>query len=482
MKQIIYTILLCCATFSSANALDVSLNYATFSQGEQSYIEVYLNFSGKTATFKPSLDSANLQATVEIVLLFKQGEKIIKFDKYNLQSPLMAQPRNFYDIKRYVLPEGDYQLEMQATDVIANSSPQTQNLAVKLFFDKTKIQQSDIQLVKNVQKDSTNQAYAKNGLMMEPLTANFYDKNAVALFLYQEIYNSNMLEDAFALSYSIFDDDAHPSKVPFAIGHKKFRPSAQPLVFVGQLDITKLPSGNYKVIVELRNRNKELLSSKEVKFQRANPYLNVALQGVSEEAIKEEFVAEMSSEKLKYSLRAIACKMNGFEAQDLNEIIKVADPKAMKLRLFRYWAAKNPNQPEIAYQKYMEIAQLVDEKYRSGFGYGFETDRGYVFMKYGRPDDVVEQVSNPDTAPYEIWVYYDLTMTGQKNVKFMFYDAEGSGSMRLLNTSARGELQDPNWRTKLYKHVRNQWDGNGFDRTGIQDNVGRNADKLLEDF
>ena len=54
--------------------------------------------------------------------------------------------------------------------------------------------------------------------------------------------------------------------------------------------------------------------------------------------------------------------------------------------------------------------------------------------------------------------------------------------MRMLNSTARGEIQDANWRTKLYKNSRNQWIGNGFDPTGIQDNVNRNADKLLEDW
>jgi GWxTD domain-containing protein len=482
MKQFIYTLFFFCLSISHTKALDISITHATFFNGESSYIEVYLNITGKTAMFKPKTDSAHLQSSLEVLLLFKQGDKIVKFDKYNLQSPIVLAPLNFYDIKRYALPEGDYQLEAQVKDLYLGGEPTSQKIDCKVFYEKSKLQQSDIQLVKSIKKDSTNQAYSKNGLLMEPLAANFYDKNTTTLYIYNEIYNSDKLDDAFALSYSIYYDNNRQNKTPFAVGHKKFKPSATPIVFVGQVDIAKLPSGNYKLLVELRNRSKELLSSKEISFQRANPYLNAELQGVSVEAIQEEFVAKMTVEELKYSLRAIACKMNGDDAKDLNLIISKADPQAMKLRLFRYWAVKSPNQPEEAYKKYMGIARFVDEKYRSGFGYGFETDRGYVFLKYGRPDDIVEQASNPDTAPYEVWVYYDFPITGQKNIKFIFYDAEGSGSMRMLNSNARGEIQDQNWRAKLYKNVRNQWDGNGFDNIGIQDNVGRNADKILEDF
>lgn len=469
-------------SLSNAKAIDVSVTYATFLQEKQPYIEIYLNISGKTVGFRGMPDSTRLQASIEVLLMFKQGDKIIQFDKYNLQSPIMSKPKDFFDIKRYALPNGDYQLEAQITDLTQPLKPTILSSDVKVLFENDKIQQSDIQLLKSITKDSLNHPYVKNGVLMEPLAGLFYDKNTSTIFFYNEIYQSNALNDAFALSYSIVNNSSQGSTVPLAIGHKKLRPSQQTHVFLEQLDISKLASGNYKLIIELRNRERVLLSKKEIPFQRANPYLNIAAEGVSKEAIEEEFVASMTSEELKYSLRAIASKMIGEESKDLNEIIKSGDSKAMKLRLFRYWAAKNPNHPEIAYEKYMGIAKFVDQKYRSGFGYGFETDRGYVYMKYGRPDDVVEQHNNPDTAPYEIWVYYDFPITSQKNVKFIFYDAESSGSMRMLNSNARGEVQDPNWRTKLYKNVRNQWDGNGFDNNGIQDNFGRNADRLLEDF
>ena len=69
-------------------------------------------------------DSAHLQASIDVLLVFKQGDKIIKFDKYKLQSPVVSTPRNFFDIKRYTLPVGEYQLEAQISD--ANLSTPSQ--------------------------------------------------------------------------------------------------------------------------------------------------------------------------------------------------------------------------------------------------------------------------------------------------------------------------------------------------------------------
>ena len=395
-------------------ALDALLNYAIFAQGDAPYIEVYLNISSKTAAYKAMPDSNHLQANIDVLLLFKQGENIIKFDKYRLQSPISASPQNFYDIKRYALPVGNYQLEAQINDANTGELPRVQKIDIKIEFDKEKLYQSDIQLLKNVYKDSLGSAYAKNDLVMEPLAGNFYDKNTSTLFLYNEIYNSKSIGDAFAMSYGIYNSDLHTSKVPFAVGHKKLKPLATPVVFLGQIDIAKLPSGNYNLLVEIRNRNKELLCKKEIAFQRANPFLEAEIIGISAEAIEEEFVAKMTPDELRYALKAIACKMRGEDSKDLNEIIKNADLKAMKLRLFRYWAMKDANHPEQAYNKYMGIARFIDQKYKSGFGYGFESDRGYVYMKYGRPDDMIEQLSNPDAAPFEIWTYYDFPITGQK--------------------------------------------------------------------
>mgnify|MGYP000642777058 CR=1 FL=1 len=41
-------------------------------------------------------------------------------------------------------------------------------------------------------------------------------------------------------------------------------------------------------------------------------------------------------------------------------------------------------------------------------------------MKYGEPNDIITQMSDPNAPPYEIWEYYELE--GQQNVKFIFYN------------------------------------------------------------
>ena len=79
--------------------------------------------------------------------------------------------------------------------------------------------------------------------------------------------------------------------------------------------------------------------------------------------------------------------------------------------LYSYWALYNPNNAKAAYDAYMDVARAVDKTYDSGFGYGFESDRGFVFMKYGKPSDVTQVEDETDAPPYEIWSYNDFPKT-----------------------------------------------------------------------
>ena len=124
--------------------------------------------------------------------------------------------------------------------------------------------------------------------------------------------------------------------------------------------------------------------------------------------MRYEFVNQLDSQELRYSLKAIAMNVKDADVEILNMVIAGRDPDQQRRFLFSFWAGQNPNNPGGAYEKYMEVARAVDKLFHSGFGYGFETDRGYVFMKYGKPNDMVSVDNDPSAPPYEIWVYNEF--------------------------------------------------------------------------
>lgn len=463
-------------------SMDASVSFATFHSAGQNYIEVYLHFAGQTVRFEPLPDST-LQAAVEVIILFKRDGHIVKFDKFALNSPPSRQPLHFFDQKRYGLDNGAYLMEVSFKDLHQPDNALTLSSDVIMNYSAGKIQQSDIQLLSTYHKDTINSYFSKNGYYMETVPFDFYDKTASHISFYNELYNLDQsgAKEIF-VSYMIERTAGNGASEAVITQHKK-RPVSPVLPVLSQIDIQQLPSGNYRLVIESRNEAKEVLTRKSVTFQRSNPYLNAQREDISADALSQEFVAALSADELRYGIKAIAFKVPDADISVINYILQENDLAAQRRFLFNYWAGVSPNLPAVAYEKFMEVARAVDQMFNNGFGYGFETDRGRVYMRYGRPDDMISVESEPSAPPYEIWVYYDFPMTRQSNVKFLFYNPTlvHNGHV-LLHSTARGEINNPKWQVELYRDAPNDFQGdNSFDATEIGAGINRNAVRLFND-
>jgi hypothetical protein len=95
-----------------AFSMDVSVTHASFKGQPENYVEVYFYFVGRSLT-QIQIDSIHSQATVEVTLLFKQGDAVTKVDKFNLKGPSTLDPANFFEMRRIGLPNGTYDIEVQ---------------------------------------------------------------------------------------------------------------------------------------------------------------------------------------------------------------------------------------------------------------------------------------------------------------------------------------------------------------------------------
>jgi len=487
MKRLLILLLCFICSVSYLRSIDASVSYAAFQTPEQPYIEVYLHISGRTVRYLPKADSS-LQASVEVVMLFKQGEEIVKFDKYALNSPQVQQPIDFIDLKRFGLDNGTYQLVVAVKDVNQEGNAKEFNTEITIDFPEQALAQSDLELLAGYSRvegeiSEGQKMFVKNELLMEPLPYNFYGRNASRLYFYNEIYNTDQaIGEDFVISYTI-EELVNKSENTVALAYKRGKPA--PVVpLLQSIDISEIPSGNYRLIVEVRNRERELLSRKSVFFQRSNPFLEEEPMDMEGFDIEQEFVQQLDAEALEYSLRALTPNMPQTDVDFVDGIIKKDSLRLQRLYLFNYWAGESPNDPAAAYNKYMEVARAVDELYNSGFRHGFETDRGYVYLKYGQPDDTELRDQEPTAPPYEIWTYYEFPTTNQNNVKFVFYNPSlAPGNFVLLHSTAIGERQNPQWLRELYRNAPNEIEGsNYFDGNGVMDNFNRNAERVFRDF
>jgi len=468
----------------AARALDMGISYAVFATPDQTYVEVNLEIAAQTVTFK-NIDSTHLQAGVEITMMLKQGDKVINFEKYILNSPLVAVPSTMLDVKRFVVPNGDYTLEVISKDLNTPVNTDFYTTPVRVSVDNSKVYLSEVQLLRGFKVDDSGSPFNKNGYFIEPLPFNFYDKNAVRLAFYAETYHSirHIAAEGYLVRYFIEQEKGNGIRQMVLMGNQKKKPTPIDAILV-QMDISKLESGNYTLTVELRNPANELLNSRQVSFQRSNPFLQVKESDLTEELVAKQFVQDLDEKALRFSLRAIGVLAKGSESEELKEILKGSDLKKMRFYLFRHFVMRDPNNPELAYQKYVETAQAADKQFKSGFRPGFESDRGRAYMRFGRPDDLIHVEDDPAAPPYEIWVYYNFPSTNQKNVKFLFYNPSLAGEdYMLLHSNARGEINNPRWEVELYRrNAEGQQVDNYGDATAMKRNINRNARTYFEDF
>lgn len=471
----------------SLNALDVSVTHATFNNNKETYVEYYFHYVGKTLNFLPVNEKiTNVQAAVEVLILIKKQGAIIDYDKYKLSSPVFTTPSDFQDIKRFVLPKGDYVIEIEIVDLNNLESTFKWNGKKNISgFQNQIVDVSDVQLLASVvQSDETAPtAFSKSGFTFEILPYDFLHEKYKQINFYSEFYNLDKNEDQLYVSYGVRKDFVGKKGDEVYIRSKKIKNSEQIVPYLSALDIKELKSGNYHVFVEIKNRNKEILAAAYRDFQRSNPGYDFEISLNSNGDFEDSFVKKLDQSKLDYYVRAHMPIARADMISVMNSVLKDGSAASKKYFLYKHWTDVNEAHAGTLFDKYMEVADALDKMYNSGFGYGFETDRGYIYLRYGRPSQQIEVTDEPSAPPYEIWAYDVIPDTGETNVKFVFYNPTlQHNAFDLLHSTCRGERFNPAWETELYKNATTEDTRRSIDATTVQDNMGRNARRLFDEL
>lgn len=481
----IFLVLLCSAAARPALALDLGVSYAVYNTpNNKPYLEV--NFEIAAATLKYNkIENEKIQASAEILILLKKGDNVVSYEKYNLASPPIDVPQGLIDVKRFMVAEGDYDLEVFAQDLNAAENKGHFRASISVHFPD-QLTLSEVQLLRNFKKEDAVSPFNKNGYYLEPLPFNFYDRGYNLLAFYGEIYHSNktITDQNYLVRYFIEQEKGNGIKSLVSSGSQHKKASDIDALLV-QMDISKLNSGNYLLTVEARNNANDLLGTRSVSFVRSNPTANLTENELTEEVLKQQFTETLNEKQLHYAMTALSPIVVGDDATTLKNLVRDKDIQGQRYFLYRFFFRTNPIDPERAYSNYIELANEVHEKFKSGFRYGFETDRGRTYIRFGAPDDMLHVEDEAGAPPYEIWVYYNFPKTSQTNVKFLFYNPSLAGDdYIMLHSTARGEIQDPKWERKLYSRNLTEYiDGDNYnDATGVQRNLGHKAKEYFTDF
>ncbi|MFH2143989.1 MAG: GWxTD domain-containing protein [Bacteroidota bacterium] len=478
--KILVLIILTSNILATSQTLTSSFSYAVFYNSESGpYLETYMSIIGKTAVFVPN-ENNKLQSTIEISMIFKQNGEVITYNKYNLKSPEIeindSVFPNYVDLQRIKLNNGIYNFELSVKDINSDKEKYVYYDIIQINIPDSQISMSGIQFVESYSiADGTNML-TKNGYDLVPYISSFFPENLKTLNFYCEIYNSDIEIESdknFLIKYYIENANNKFVLHDFS-GFKRQNPEKINIIF-SEFNIDQLTSGNYNLVIEVRDKENKLLSKQYRFFQRSAPSKTLKASNIEPVSFDNSFAKNYTNtDTLIEYINCLAPIADINEKQFIKNQVNSKSLEFMQQFFHDFWIKRNPVNPELEWDLYYEQVKMVNNLYSTRIYKGYETDRGRIYLSYGAPNNVIESKHEPSAYPYEIWHYYKASSQygEQINVKFVFYNPELIGDYSLLHSTAKGEIYDSQWERRLSKRNNTLYN---FDLQDSDEQIGSQA-------
>lgn len=219
-------------------------------------------------------------------------------------------------------------------------------------------------------------------------------------------------------------------------------------VIRGEFPLDGLPEGSYTFAASVAMGGQTVERSGS--FSVGNLQAALQRQMVAREAnryLDESFFGAMSEaelDKAAEQLQLIATPRQLEVYQAVGE--RKLSVEAKRRFLVNFWTQLDDSKDTPANERRMAFydgVALADSLYgeagRSGRP-GWKTDRGRVYVKYGKPDEIFRRQQEGRAPPYEIWRY-----TQGRLRYYIFADRTNYGLYTLMKSNDLAEAGQPNW-------------------------------------
>ena len=451
-----------------ASDIRAEFGFARFSSPKEgAYLETYLLLKGHSLEVVKD-ETGKFYSEVAIILKLKKGNVVAFQDAYRVKGPLMdaEQVIDFMDQQRIPLQDGAYDIELAIHDVNRPEGlPALVQQQLVINHRGRVVNISDVELVRSFDKTVTTNMLSKAGFDLVPFTSNFFPQTIDDLNFYFEVYNTdNKIKDDEEFLLNIFIENADDGSLAGDLRKYFKRRGEEVIPVLHSFPLKHISSGNYNIVIEVRDKKNEALDTKRFFFQRSNT-VEAAL--VSSEEYKEgedgfsdlsnTFVAKYNRpEELKHHVKCLIPIATQQEVSQITKRINYNDAAMMKRYLYNFWKSRYPDTAEAEWNKYQEQVKKVNASYGNNMNMGYETERGRVYLQYGPPNTIADSYFEPNTYPYEIWHYYKLENrnlnASDSNKRFVFANTSpGSNEFILLHSDADNEQNNARWHFDLQK-------------------------------
>lgn len=485
MKKFVLIFVLGLFFLSSGASVTAYFNYGVFNVPSGSpFIETYLTVIGNSIRHKPV--KGGIQGSVNIKVLITKNGELYTGDNYNLLGPVdkdSTSVSSFIDNHRYALPNGSYGIEITLTD---NNDPEKKSFTYKenvtINYQKHEISSSSIQPLESYAKTVNQSSISKSGYDLIPYNVNYYPEKQSKLLFYFEAYGTDTVlgkNESFIYEYHVErkEDMFRPEGLT---GFKKQTTSkVNPLL--GQLDISNLETGNYYLVIQVKDKTNKTQLEKKWFFQRKNNIQKPL--GYNDKRTVYEFFGNYNNvDTLKMFVECLWPISTTVERDWQINVSLSKDPQLMKNYIVDYWQKRSGDtlDPLQMWLAYYDQVKIVNKIFKCGKQKGYYTDRGRMYLQYGKPDQRVQQPSEPYSYPYEIWQYYRLYDKSNKqfytNKRCVFVNKNiADDCYTMVHSEIRGEIYNDKWRFEISKRETNP----NIDATKPTQQPGNNYDEFF---
>jgi GWxTD domain-containing protein len=416
------------------------------------YLEVQMQFVSYSLNYKEV--EGGKQALVEISLIFEQNDKIVKFDKYQINSPIMTDDfvEDFYDIQRFSLNPGEYKLTIEIADL--NSAISTEKLSggmtvtIKDRSKQTTFSEiKELQLIKNTDEENN---FTKSGMYLLPKIASKFETSDDKALMYFEIYGGHSADTSLNLRQKLVNSENGEELIEFSKTTSIKNTVVIPVV--KQLNIVNLESGKYYVFYELLTNTDSLIAYAGTAIEREN--FNVVEDALEYENIVLDpaFIKSIPKDSADYYLASLLPIVKSAEQKNILKMLKVKNAEASQKYIQSFWRKTSPTSSYESWLKYKAAVMDVEASFGTTLFSGHATDRGRVFLQYGQATTTILREATPSEYPYEIWQYDKIGK--YSNRRFVFYNPDlVNNNYTLLHSDMFGELNNYRWQYILSKRV-----------------------------
>lgn len=453
----ILSLLVICVSpiYSFDMKIQAQFDYAVFKGADnKNILEIYYSILQKSLLYKMNSQNNGFEAIASLNIYIKDNiTNEIKFnEKYSLPSSIPDTSSanlnlNLVGQINLMLASGSYTLSVVASDFNNPDNYDSISMEVDVKGFGNTVNLSDIELSTSIYKsDDKNSIFHKNTLEVIPNAGALFGNNLSNLYYYAESYNLNSLKSPSLIFTESITDENNNSVHSKS---KEIKVSGDSRVEYGKINIDKLPSKSYLLTLTLSDTLNDISISKSKKFWVYNPKIEAPVTDSPDKEFLVSEYAAMREELVNLDFNLTFYLRTENEKKAFESMTNLNDKRKF---MYEFWRRRdsNPNTPQNEFkQEYVKKILEANQLFKEPFKEGWKTDRGRIYVTYGKPEEIESFPYSADKKSYEVWKYEKLE--GGAICAFMEKNQSGSGIYELVHSTIRTELRNDDWESKLYQ-------------------------------